>query len=83
MENNTIFEPKPCQSFDFESYQYHCFCGAEKEYEDFLIGEYGAEKVLRVRGEEEKMKKMFDEMSIENKVAMLIVGLLAIKNSEK
>lgn len=72
-----MFEPRgPIQPFINNKELPKCNCGSLEKYEDFLIGEYGAEKVLEVKREEEKSKKMLEEMTFIDK-AMLMVPLIA------
>lgn len=66
-----MFEPNPLPPFDLECSQPRCLCGTPEEYEDFLIGEYGAEKVLEVKREEERIQKSFNNMSDDTKLMAL------------
>lgn len=52
----------------------HRICSFE-EYENFLIGEYGAEKVLEVHREEERMRKEYEKMRDVDRFTALTIGL--------
>lgn len=68
-----MFIPRsPIESFIDNEELTRCNCGNLEEYEKFLIGEYGAEKVLEVKREEEKTKKMFEEMSFMDKCMFMV-----------
>lgn len=73
-----MFEPCALPPFDLNNTRHHCLCGTPEEYEDFLIGEYGAEKVLEVRREEERTRKMFEEMSDVDRFMTLAIGLCGL-----
>lgn len=55
-----------------------CSCCSMEEYENFLIGEYGAEKILEVKREEERYKKWLENLSDVEKIAILIAGFCGI-----
>lgn len=70
-----MFEPNPFPPFINPKDLPRSNCGTVEEYEDFLIAEYGDEKVLEVKREEEKSKKIFEEMTFIDK-AMLMIPLI-------
>ena len=39
-----------------------CACSSEEDYINFLIGEYGAEKVLRVQKEQKEAEERIDSL---------------------
>lgn len=55
------FLPSPTEPFVFKSLEAQCcsLCSTGEEYQNFLVGEYGAEKVLRVQKEEKELEKHF------------------------
>lgn len=73
-----MFEPRPLPAFDLDKPQPRCLCGTPEEYEDFLIGEYGAEKVLEVKREEEQTRKMLEEMGDIDRFAMFAISLCGL-----
>lgn len=72
------FEPHALPPFDPDKPQPRCLCGTPEEYENFLIGEYGAEKVLEVKREEEQTRKMLEEMSDIDRFTMLAISLCGL-----
>lgn len=75
-----MFEPNPLPVFDPDKPKPRCLCGTPEEYENFLIGEYGADKVLEVKREEEQTRKMLEEMSDVDRIAMLAISLCGLGN---
>lgn len=63
--------------------QPQCLCGTLEQYESFLVSEYGAERVLREKREEQR-RAFFDGMNDGERCAVLIpLALLAIQCKEK
>ena len=76
------FKPRPLEPCPYSFHEVmdsvnnlSCPCCSEEEYEDFLIGEYGAEKVLRVKEEKEREKRL-SEISMDTTIGFLFSGLI-------
>lgn len=63
---NNFFKPRPVEPYLLhenggQNKIYQCSCCSQEEYEDFLISEYGAENVLRVKRENEERERKIQE----------------------
>lgn len=58
-----FLKPYPMPSYLTQKENQQCCCGTEEEYMEFLISEYGAEKVLEVERENKKSEEFWKRLS--------------------
>lgn len=74
---NSFLSKEPLSPYIPPNSQICSCCGTEEEYLNFLIGEYGAEKVLEVQQQEKEMEDFYNKMNPLN--ILICLAALAVK----